>query len=179
MSGKKRNRIFWLEGVTESEVLKSLNDRKPSRFRQQSARRLLVLTLTGLIFALAAQILLPTTKWQTYLEFTLFAGVIVLYFVLRKAVRHIADSPNELLDERQISARDAAFTVAYRLLTLAFTVYALLYIADDALQGDPSPAGSDMGLGITALLISAAMLAASLPAMVLAWNLPSEPAVED
>jgi hypothetical protein len=29
------------------------------------------------------------------------------------------------------------------------------------------------------LLISAAMLAGSLPAMVLAWNLPSEPAVED
>jgi len=64
--------------------------------------------------------------------------------------------------------RDVAFTVAYRLLTVAFTVYVLLYIAHDALQGDPSSAGSEMGLGITALLISAAMLAASLPAMVLA-----------
>jgi len=120
---KKRNRIYWLEGVTESEVLKSLNDRAPSRFRQQAARRRLVVALT------------------------------VLYFVLRKA----------------------AFTIAYRLLTVAFTVYVLLYIAEDALQVDPSPAGSEMGLGITALLISAAMLAASLPAMVLAWNLPSEP----
>ncbi|MFM8517186.1 MAG: hypothetical protein ACKODA_04800 [Nevskiaceae bacterium] len=142
---KKRNRIYWLEGVTESEVLKSLNDRAPSRFRQQAARRRLVVAST------------------------------VLYFVLRKAVRHIADSPNELLDELQISARDAAFTIAYRLLTVAFTVYVLLYIAEDALQVDPSPAGSEMGLGITVLLISAAMLAASLPAMVLAWNLPSEP----
>lgn len=175
MGEKKRSRIYWLEGVTESEVLKSLNDRAPSRFRQQVARRRLVVALALLIFALAAQILLPASKLQSYLEFMLLVAVFVLYFVLRKAVRHIADSPNELLDELQISARDAAFTVAYRLLTVAFTVYVLLYIAHDALQGDPSPAGSEMGLGITALLISAATLAAALPAMVLAWNLPSEP----
>ncbi|MFZ9478981.1 MAG: hypothetical protein EBZ91_11815 [Gammaproteobacteria bacterium] len=179
MAEKKRNRIFWLEGVTEHEVLKSLNDRAPSRFRQQAARRRLVVTMAVLIFALAVQTLLPATKLQTYLEFTLLAAVVVLYFVLRKAVRHIADSPTELLDERQIAARDAAFTVAYRLLAVAFTFYVLLYIAHDVLQGDPSPGSNETRFGVMALWISAAMLAAALPAMVLAWNLPSEPAVED
>lgn len=178
MTEKKRNRIFWLEGVTERTVLNSLNDRTPSRFRQQAARRRLVVTMAVLIFALAVQILLPTTKLQSYIEFALLAVVIILYFVLRKAVRHIADAPNELLDERQIAARDAAFTVAYRLLAVAFTVYVLLYIAHDV-QRDLSVDSDRTALGFMSLLISAAMLAGSLPAMVLAWNLPSEPAVED
>jgi uncharacterized membrane protein len=131
-----------------------------------------------LIFALAVQILLPTTKLQSYIEFALLAVVIILYFVLRKAVRHIADAPNELLDERQIAVRDAAFTVAYRLLAVAFTVYVLLYVAHDVLR-DLSVDSDRTALGFMSLLISAAMLAGSLPAMVLAWNLPSEPAVED
>ena len=169
MTDKKRNRIFWLEGITERTVLDSLNDRTPSRFRQQSARRRLVLTLAVLIFVLAV---------QSYVEVALIAAVIVLYFVLRKAVRHIADAPNELLDERQIAARDAAFTVAYRLLAVAFTFYVLMYVAYDVLRA-ASVEGDGMRLGHISLLISAAMLAGSLPAMVLAWNLPSEPAVED
>jgi len=135
-------------------------------------------TMAVLIFALAVQILLPTTKLQSYIEFALLAVVIVLYFVLRKAVRHIADAPNELLDERQIAVRDAAFTVAYRLLAVAFTVYVLLYVAHDVLR-DLSVDSDRTALGFMSLLISAAMLAGSLPAMVLAWNLPSEPAVED
>ena len=178
MNEKKRNRIFWLEGVTEREVIDSLNDRAPSRFRQQAARRRLVVTMAVLIFALAVQILLPTTKLQSYIEFALLAVVIILYFVLRKAVRHIADAPNELLDERQIAVRDAAFTVAYRLLAVAFTGYVLLYVAHDGLR-DLSVDSDRTALGFMSLLISAAMLAGSLPAMVLAWNLPSEPAVED
>jgi uncharacterized membrane protein YfcA len=115
---------------------------------------------------------------QSYIEFALLAVVIILYFVLRKAVRHIADAPNELLDERQIAVRDAAFTVAYRLLAVAFTVYVLLYVAHDVLR-DLSVDSDRTALGFMSLLISAAMLAGSLPAMVLAWNLPSEPAVED
>lgn len=45
MTDKKRNRIFWLEGITERTVLDSLNDHTPSRFRQQRARRRLVLPL--------------------------------------------------------------------------------------------------------------------------------------
>lgn len=111
MTEKKRNRIFWLEGITERTVLNSLNDRTRSRFRQQAAR-------------------------------------------------------------------EAAFTVAYRLLAVAFTVYVLLYVAHDVLR-DLSVDSDRTALGFMSLLISAAMLAGSLPAMVLAWNLPSEPAVED
>jgi hypothetical protein len=87
-----------------------------------------------LIFALAVQILLPTTKLQSYIEFALLA--------------------------------------------VAFTGYVLLYVAHDGLR-DLSVDSDRTALGFMSLLISAAMLAGSLPAMVLAWNLPSEPAVED
>ena len=87
--------------------------------------------------------------------------------MLRKAVRHIADAPNELLDERQIAVRDAAFTVAYRLLAVAFTVYVLLYVAHDVLR-DLSFDSDRTALGFMSLLISAAMLAGSLAVTPLA-----------
>ena len=61
---------------------------------------------------------------------------------------------------------------------MAFTFYVLMYVAYDVLRA-ASVEGDGMRLGHISLLISAAMLAGSLPAMVLAWNLPSEPAVED
>ena len=39
---KPKNRFYWVEGVTRSEVEKSLADRQPSRLRQQGPRRALV-----------------------------------------------------------------------------------------------------------------------------------------
>mgnify|MGYP000002555747 CR=1 FL=1 len=89
---------------------------------------------------------------------------------LRKAVRHISDAPNELLDERQIATRDAAYTVAYRVLAFvgvaAFFLHILLPFESDT---------DDLFAGRGSLILAFAMAAAALPAMVLAWNLPSEP----
>ena len=39
---KRRSKFFWFEGVTEAEVVKSLNDARPTRLRQQGPRRALV-----------------------------------------------------------------------------------------------------------------------------------------
>jgi hypothetical protein len=117
----------------------------------------------GLI-ALVAQ-----PKLQSYLEIALLAVTLGLYLTLRKAVRHISDAPNELLDERQIAARDAAYTVAYRGLAFVGVAVFLLHIL--------LPSESDTGdllAGRGSLILAFVMAAAALPAMVLAWNLPSE-----
>jgi len=42
MTAKRRSKFFWFEGVTEAEVVKSLDDTTPSRLRRQGPRRTLV-----------------------------------------------------------------------------------------------------------------------------------------
>ena len=84
-------------------------------------------------------------------------------------MRHISDAPNELLDERQVAARDAAYTVAYRGLAFVGVAVFLLHI----LLPSESDTG-DLFAGRGSLILAFVMAAAALPAMVLAWNLPSE-----
>lgn len=163
----QRNRFFWMEGVTEREVVRHLNDETPSRLRTRKCRRLLVVAVaTGALF-MGVLALVPDTKIQSYLEFVSIAALIGLYLALRKSVRLIADAPNELLDERQISVRDAAHTVAYRLLAILSVVFLILFLIADSAET------TAVGRG-TPLLIGFMLLAASLPSMVLAWNLPPE-----
>lgn len=163
----KRNRFFWIEGVTEREVVRSLNDENPSRLRTRKFRRTLVVFLAAVALALGVLALWPDTKVRSYLEFAGIAALIWMFLLLRKSVRLIADAPNELLDERQISVRDAAHTVAYRILALVSVIFVLLFILADA--AETLSGGKAMPLILGFLL-----LVASLPSMVLAWNLPSE-----
>jgi hypothetical protein len=121
------------------------------------------------LLAMALIALVAHPKLQSYLEVALLAVTLGLYLTLRKAVRHISDAPNELLDERQIAARDAAYTVAYRGLAFvgvaAFFLHTLLPFGGEA---------DDLFAGRGSLILAFVMAAAALPAMVLAWNLPSE-----
>ena len=169
MTAKRRSKFFWFEGVTEAEVVRSLNDTRPSRLRQQGSRRVLVWANTLVLLAMALIALVAQPKLQSYLEIALLAVTLGLYLTLRKAVRHISDAPNELLDERQIAARDAAYTVAYRGLAFVGVATFLLHILL------PSEADTgDLLAGRGSLILAFVMAAAALPAMVLAWNLPSE-----
>ena len=171
MTAKRRSKFFWFEGVTEVEVVRSLNDTRPSRLRQQGSRRALVMATTVVLAAMALIGFLTWSKLTSYLEFGLIAAALVLYTLLRKAVRQISDAPDELLDERQIAVRDAAHTVAYRVLALVGSVALVLHLVLRHPHGSPAAlAGADG----TMLLIAFVMSAAFLPAMVLAWNLPSE-----
>ncbi|MFZ8986784.1 MAG: hypothetical protein ACO3P8_01705 [Steroidobacteraceae bacterium] len=168
MSVRKRNRFYWLEGVSEKEVVQSLNDTRPSRLRSRGVRRALVLTNSALLAVLALQILLVTVMpeaLQSYFSFAALAGCIVTYLCLRKSVRQISDAPNALLDERQIAVRDAAYTMAYRLLSVLTVAYLTLFIVADRHADVEEP---------IELFLSLLMCAASLPAMVLAWTLPAE-----
>jgi Na+/H+ antiporter NhaD/arsenite permease-like protein len=167
---KRRSRIFWFEGVSEAEVLRSLNDTRPSRLRQQGARRVLVGVTAAVLLAMALLGFVSQPKLQSYLMIALLATVLLLYTLLRKAVRKISDAPDELLDERQVAARDAAHTVAYRILAIVAVGAILLH----AVFPHPTEAGQALLGARTHLLLAVIMGAACLPAMVLAWNLPSE-----
>lgn len=168
---KRRSKFFWFEGVTEAEVVRSLNDTRPTRLRQQGPRRTLVVAMAVVLAAMALIGFLTETKMTSYLEFGLIAAALVLYTLLRKAVRLISDAPDELLDERQIAVRDAAHTVAYRVLALVGSVALVLHLVLRQPHGTPAAVAGADG---TMLLIAFVMSAAFLPALVLAWNLPSE-----
>ncbi len=168
---KRRSKFFWFEGVTEAEVVRSLNDARPTRLRQQGPRRALVIAMAVVLAAMALIAFMTETKLTSYLGFGLIAAALVLYTLLRKAVRLISDAPDELLDERQIAVRDAAHTVAYRVLALVGSVTLVLHLVLRHPSGTPAAVANADG---TMLLIAFVMSAAFLPALVLAWNLPSE-----
>jgi hypothetical protein len=104
-----KNRFYWLEGVSRSEVEKSLADRRPSRLRDQGPRRVLVLTSALVMAALVFTIFITQNKLRTYSEAVLMVLGLVLYFQLRKAVRLVSDAPDEVLAEQQAGRRDAAW----------------------------------------------------------------------
>ncbi|MFN5700431.1 MAG: hypothetical protein ACK47V_07355, partial [Betaproteobacteria bacterium] len=97
------------------------------------------------------------------------------YLQLRKAVRHVSDAPDELIDERQIAVRNAAYVGAYRWLGLVCFLVAVAQISTssggvleealDTVQREKFLNGLYMALMITIC---------SLPALVLGWQLPSE-----
>jgi lysylphosphatidylglycerol synthetase-like protein (DUF2156 family) len=159
---KRRSKFFWFEGVTEAEVVRSLNDTRPSRLRQQGTRRVLVSVTAAVLLSLALLGFVTQPKLQSYLEFALLATVLLLYLALRKAVRQISEAPDEPLD---------AHTVAYRILAFVAVGAILLH----AVFPHSTEAGEALFGARTHLLLAVVMGAALLPAMVLAWNLPSEP----
>jgi len=172
MRERKHRRIFWFEGVTRSEVQRSLDDMRPSRFRRQAPRRQLVVVAGLVIVALAFALFIPDRKISSYAEMILLATSLLLYFSLRKSVRHVSDAPDEMLDERQVAIRNAGYTIAYRLLaTLSVPYVALLMVI---LPGGLLSSASGMD-NASSLLLSYLMCCANLPAMVLAWRMPDEP----
>jgi len=176
---KPKNKIYWLEGVTERGVKSLLTDEN-SKFRwlrSQKNRRILVV-LMALGFALvAAGSYWPTLKTNlnlsdgtavvVYSVSAIFVILTVLlgYLLLRISVRGIADAPNELLDERQIKIRDTSFRYAY--YALGYLVVALLILMIYAPELKLfEPEGNDGSY----LIISMLFASSSLPSMVLAWR---------
>jgi hypothetical protein len=115
---------------------------------------------------------LPGIKLSTYLAIAALLASLLLYLRLRGAVRLVADAPDELLDERQITIRNAAHVLAYRFLATASVLFVGFWLGMEALGLSEAAHGKNPGMN---LLVSYTMLLASLPSMVLAWGLPSEP----
>lgn len=170
---ENNKKVYWVEGVTRDEVIRSLTDQRPTRLRDQVVRRWLVVIYGLLLVAMAGLVLITGVKLRTYLQPLVYIGLIYLYLTLRRAVRHISDAPNELLDERLIAIRNEAYLIAYRYLgglTILLYLFGLLGMGGQSAQLQ----GSWFESALFYIGSSWLMLAAGLPAMVLAWTLPSE-----
>lgn len=103
------------------EVKKSLQDESWNGLRTKGALRFLVwgntLVILGGTLALSV---IPNGPATSYLWIHILL-IFVFWFLLRKAVRLVADAPEESLDERLIELRDRSYLWAYRWLsTVAF-----------------------------------------------------------
>ena len=176
---KKRNKIYWFEGVSEKGVKDLLNNEN-SKFKwlrpQRNRRVLVILMALGLVLTSLGSYW-PTLK--TNLNLTPEVGVLVysvtaifvifavvgVYTFLRIAVRSIADAPDELLDERQIAVRNTSFRYAYFILSYILLGLMVLVLFGPELKMF-QPEGNDGSYVVIATLFACA----SLPSMVMAWR---------
>ena len=177
MTDKKGNKFYWSAGVTKNEVIESLNDNTPSRFRNQFNRRALVLFTAACLIGLSFVFFIDQPKLKSYSEIVLLVLVLLLYFQLRKSVRNVADAPDELLDERQVAIRNAGYLHAYRWLSVVMLVYALVFIGFFEIFSGHLNAATH--IKFTSPLIAFCMWVACLPSMVLAWLLPTEHSITE
>lgn len=169
MIDTKEKKFYWSSGVTRQEVVGMLNDEKPSVFRNQLNRRLLTLVTLICLVCMSLTVFVVQPKLKSYLDIVLLTASLFLYFQLRKAVRSVADAPDDLLDERQIAIRNSAYLIAYRWLAGIFMCHVfvfLLVVKVLQIQVDWE--------SLTQLFIAIFMWIACLPSMALAWRLPSE-----
>jgi len=178
MGDKNEKTFYWVEGITRDAVVRSLADNRPSVFRNQKSRRILILFISFLIIVSALSVFIEQPKARSYLEIATLASVLILYFKLRASVRHVADAPDELLDERLIALRNAGYLDAYRNIGGIGIVYVLIYLL--ITNEISSPSLSISGAGFSQTIASYFMWFACMPSMVLAWTMSSErPASQD
>ena len=176
---KPKNKIYWIEGVTEKGVKDLLNNEN-SKYRwlrpQRNRRILVILMALGLVLTSMGSYW-PTLKTNLNLSaevgiivysvtaiFVIFAMVLI-YSFLRIAVRSIADAPDELLDERQIAVRNTSYRYAYFILSYVLMGLVVLMFFGPELQMF-QPEGNDGSY----VVIAALFASAALPSMVMAWR---------
>lgn len=162
----KKEKKFWpIEGVTRIEVLKSQSDTRFNFLRTRKSRRLMIAALTTLTILVAFSSALPT-KASSYVG--TLGGLLLLigYLLIRTSVRHIADSPDELLDERQIALRDRSYLHSYRIISSVFALALVALFIRIDLSETAFEISDWWGTGTWFSLI---MLMAGLPSMVVAW----------
>ncbi len=175
----RKNKIYWMEGVTEKCVRSLLTDEN-SKFRwlrpQRNRQVLVVMMALGLALTASGSYWTSIKKrlnLESEIEIMVFsfAAIFVLlsvvggYSFLRVSVRGIADAPDELLDERQIQVRNTSFRYAYMWMGYIVLFLFLLMVFGPRLE----LFGSD-GPDASFLLISTMFIYASLPSMILAWR---------
>ena len=175
----KKNKFYWLEGVTEKGV-KSLLNEEDSKFRwlrSQRNRRVLVLVLALGLALTSMGSYWPTIKSNLNLSPEVGAIVVSVvaifvilsliggYSFLRIAVRSIADAPDELLDERQIAVRNTSFRYAY--FILGYVILGLMLLI---LFGPELKLFSEEGEDGSFVFIAIFFACAALPSMVMAWR---------
>lgn len=153
------------------------------RFATRRARRWLVIVWSAVL--VAAAVLPLAGRLQDSLgpalaidglgvkllvdPFPLFLVSLALGWLIRTAVRRVADLPDEDIDERQIALRDRTYLVAYRIVgaTVLWLLLAGYIVADaSATQG----VSADVAAWIMSdAFFVLASLVIFLPSAVLAW----------
>lgn len=104
----------------------------------------------------------------------LFAVAAALGWVIRTAVRRVADLPDEDIDERQIALRDRTYLIAYRIAgTTVLWLMLAAYIVADA-TGDRGVSAGVAAWLMSDLVFVLVTLIIFLPSAVLAWYAPDE-----
>ena len=189
---ESKDRFYRVEGVSRKEVRKQLDDRRPSALRRQRPRRALVALCVAVLVTLFASPFLQLgeltspamtvatspseRKVFSYLEAALLVAAVIVWLQLRKSVRIVSEAPDELLDERQIALRNAAYVVAYRWMSTLAVLFVLLVMA--LAEGGVMPQAIREMVRMASwsgMHMSFLMSLVALPSMVLAWQLPSEP----
>lgn len=162
----KKEKQFWaIEGVTRSEVVKSQNDSRFNYLRTRNSRRLMILSLSLLTILVALSSALPS-KTSNYVGTLGGLMLLVGYLLIRTSVRHIADSPDELLDERQIALRDRSYLHSYRIMTSMIALVLVALFVRIELSENRFEIADWWGTGTWWSIL---MLMAGLPSMVVAW----------
>jgi len=162
----KKEKKFWpIEGVTRNEVLKSQSDVRFNFLRTRKSRRMMIAALSALTILVALSSALPA-KAASYLGTLGGLFLLIGYLLLRTSVRHIADSPDELLDERQIALRDRSYLHSYRIISSIFVIALVALFIRIDLSESTFDISNWWGTGTWFSLI---MLMAGLPSMVVAW----------
>lgn len=174
MRDKSEKKFYWVEGVSRDEVVRSLSDTQPSIFRSQKNRRILILLIAFLMVVSGLTLFMPQPKVSSYLEIITLASVLILYFKLRASVRHVADAPNELLDERLIAIRNAGYLDAYRYMTGITAAYVGIYfLINHGIIQTGLPLSE---IKFSGSIVSYFMWQTCLPSMVVGWKMPTEEA---
>lgn len=157
-----------------AELVRKLEGAVPPRLRRQGARRVLVgVLVAGLVLSALVGFMAPA--WISPADFSFygrFFWMIALFtcFYLHISVRVYTDIEMDLLDERQLTMRDAAFADAYSILWRVITALIVLYLVWPYFFPAPrDPYRSGYGILVPLLFFTG-----FLPTMVLAWTLPSE-----
>ena len=173
-SKREKNRFYWLEGTTKKDIERLLHSQGFGWLRSQRNRRALVL-----LHALALALVASGTYYEQFKEWfggdsliPMFSLIVVTvltltcFSFLRVSVRGIAESPDELLDERQRAIRNSNYRYSYLLLGYVLIAFILLV----QLSPDSRPFGDEPMGDASFIYISLLMTLASLPSMVMAWR---------
>jgi hypothetical protein len=151
------------QAAVAREAAAMLDDPRYEAWRSQGRRRKLVVGAALSILATVAACI-HDNPVVVLLAIVVSAGC---WWLLRKAVRGIADLPDEFVDERIRAVRNEHYLYAYRILSaLVMTAVLVMYMAADGSRLAWQPGANHMHALFWAVLLSSAML----PSMLLAWS---------
>ena len=119
--------------VSRRQVMTDLADTRWDWIRSATGLRLLIALSLGVMFVAPLAVwLLEDGPW--FIPLILVAAIFGTRFLLRRAVRLVAQAPDSALDERLIAIRNHAYLQAYRAMASVIGVGTALLLAWSIIQ---------------------------------------------